>query len=214
MFEIGRTVDGVDENNLCVEHKKLCVTLFSKTKSAETLYFELAKMLSVVADDIKHKSLMFAPIPATHSYQHPRNLNAISCDGVTFGEIGLVHPTVLKKIDKKAAIVYAELDVQAFAEIVDAGILYKEPSRFPGMEIDLSFVSETFAPIGKAIENAECSLIQKVEVVDTYRDAVGKSITTRLTFSHPEKTLTRDEVMGVVDEIIAALAKENIALKQ
>lgn len=214
VFEIGRTVDGVDENNLCVERKKLCVTLFSKTKSAETLYFELAKMLSVVTDDIKHKSLMFAPIPATHSYQHPRNLNAISCDGVTFGEIGLVHPTVLKKIDKKAAIVYAELDVQAFAEIVDAGILYKEPSRFPGMEIDLSFVSETFAPIGKAIENAECSLIQKVEVVDTYRDAVGKSITTRLTFSHPEKTLTRDEVMGVVDKIIADLAKENIALKQ
>lgn len=214
VFEIGRTVDGVDENNLCVEHKKLCVTLFSKTKSAETLYFELAKMLSVVADDVKHKSLDFVPMSATHSYQHPRNLNAVSCDGVLFGEIGLVHPAVSKKIDKKAAIVYAEIDVQAFAQIVAAGIHYKEPSRFPGMEIDLSFVSETFAPIGKAIENAECPLIQKVEVVDTYRDAVGKSITTRLTFSHPEKTLTRDEVMGVVDEIIAALAKENIALKQ
>ena len=214
VFEIGRTVDGLDENNLCVEHKKLCVTLFSKTKSAETLYFELAKMLSVLADDVKHKSLAFAPMTATHSYQHPRNLNAVSCDGVTFGEIGLVHPAVSKKIDKKAAIVYAEIDVQAFAQIADAGIHYKEPSRFPGMEIDLSFVSETFAPIGKAIEAADSPLIQKVEVVDTYRDAAGKSITTRLTFSHPEKTLTRDEVMGVVDEIIAALAKENIALKQ
>ncbi len=214
VFEIGRTVDGLDKNNLCAEHKKLCVTLFSKTKSAETLYFELAKMLSVLADDVKHKSLAFAPMTATHSYQHPRNLNAVSCDGVTFGEIGLVHPAVSKKIDKKAAIVYAEIDVQAFAQIADAGIHYKEPSRFPGMEIDLSFVSETFAPIGKAIEAADSPLIQKVEVVDTYRDAAGKSITTRLTFSHPEKTLTRDEVMGVVDEIIAALAKENIALKQ
>ena len=214
VFEIGRTVDGLNENNLCVEHKKLCVTLFSKTKSAETLYFELAKMLSVLADDVKHKSLAFAPMTAIHCYQHPRNLNAVSCDGVTFGEIGLVHPAVSKKIDKKAAIVYAEIDVQAFAQIADAGIHYKEPSRFPGMEIDLSFVSETFAPIGKAIEAADSPLIQKVEVVDTYRDAAGKSITTRLTFSHPEKTLTRDEVMGVVDEIIAALAKENIALKQ
>lgn len=214
VFEIGRTVDGLDENNLCVEHKKLCVTLFSKTKSAETLYFELAKMLSVLADDVKHKSLAFAPMTATHSYQHPRNLNAVSCDGVTFGEIGLVHPAVSKKIDKKAAIVYAEIDVQAFAKIADAGIHYKEPSRFPGMEIDLSFVSETFAPIGKVIADTNSPLIQKVEVVDTYRDAAGKSITTRLTFSHPEKTLTRDEVMGVVDEIIAALAKENIALKQ
>lgn len=214
VFEIGRTVDGLDENNLCVEHKKLCVTLFSKTKSAETLYFELAKMLSVLADDVKHKSLAFAPMSALHCYQHPRNLNAVSCDGVTFGEIGLVHPAVSKKIDKKAAIVYAEIDVQAFAQIADAGIHYKEPSRFPGMEIDLSFVSETFAPIGKAIADTNSPLIQKVEVVDTYRDAAGKSITTRLTFSHPEKTLTRDEVMGVVDEIIAALAKENIALKQ
>lgn len=214
VFEIGRTVDGLNENNLCVEHKKLCVTLFSKTKSAETLYFELAKILSVLADDVKHKSLAFAPMSAIHCYQHPRNLNAVSCDGVTFGEIGLVHPAVSKKIDKKAAIVYAEIDVQAFAQIADAGIHYKEPSRFPGMEIDLSFVSETFAPIGKAIEAADSPLIQKVEVVDTYRDAAGKSITTRLTFSHPEKTLTRDEVMGVVDEIIAALAKENIALKQ
>lgn len=214
VFEIGRTVDGLDENNLCVEHKKLCVTLFSKTKSAETLYFELAKMLSVLADDVKHKSLAFAPMSAIHCYQHPRNLNAVSCDGVTFGEIGLVHPAVSKKIDKKAAIVYAEIDVQAFAQIADAGIHYKEPSRFPGMEIDLSFVSETFAPIGKAIADTNSPLIQKVEVVDTYRDAAGKSITTRLTFSHPEKTLTRDEVMGVVDEIIAALAKENIALKQ
>lgn len=214
VFEIGRTVDGLDENNLCAEHKNLCVTLFSKTKSAETLYFELAKMLSVLADDVKHKSLAFAPMTASHSYQHPRNLNAVSCDGVTFGEIGLVHPAVSKKIDKKAAIVYAEIDVQAFAQIADAGIHYKEPSRFPGMEIDLSFVSETFAPIGKAIADTNSPLIQKVEVVDTYRDAAGKSITTRLTFSHPEKTLTRDEVMGVVDEIIAALAKENIALKQ
>lgn len=214
VFEIGRTVDGLNENNLCVEHKKLCVTLFSKTKSAETLYFELAKMLSVLADDVKHKSLAFAPMSAIHCYQHPRNLNAVSCDGVTFGEIGLVHPAVSKKIDKKAAIVYAEIDVQAFAQIADAGIHYKEPSRFPGMEIDLSFVSETFAPIGKAIADTNSPLIQKVEVVDTYRDAAGKSITTRLTFSHPEKTLTRDEVMGVVDEIIAALAKENIALKQ
>ena len=131
VFEIGRTVDGLNENNLCVEHKKLCVTLFSKTKSAETLYFDLAKMLSVLADDVKHKSLAFAPMSAIHCYQHPRNLNAVSCDGVTFGEIGLVHPAVSKKIDKKAAIVYAEIDVQAFAQIADAGIHYKEPSRFP-----------------------------------------------------------------------------------
>ena len=213
IFEVGRTVDGLKADGMCDEHKKLCVTLFSKTKSLEALYIELATMLSVVSDNIKHKALKFSPIDATLSYEHPRNLNEISCDGVILGKIGVVHPTVSKKIDKKAAIVFAEIDVPAFSEIADAGIHYAEPSKFPAIEVDLSFVSETFAPIGKAIENANCPLIKNVEVVDTYRDENGKSITTRITFSHPEKTLTRDEVMDVANSIIDALAKDGIALK-
>lgn len=213
VFEIGKVINGLKADGLCDEQKKLCVTLFSKTKSLETLYVELSTMLSVMADNIKHKALTFTPAEATHSYEHPRNLNTISCDGVALGEIGIVHPTVSKKIDKKAAIVFAEIDVTKFAEIADAGIHYEEPSRFPAIDVDLSFVTETFAPIGKAIENTNCPLIKKVEVTDTYRDENGKSITVRLTFSHPEKTLTRDEVMEVANEIIDALSKDGIVLK-
>ena len=214
IFEIGHTVDGLDENNLCREYKKLGITLYSKTKSTEALYLELRDMLAVIADDLRHKVLAFAPAEATHSYEHPRNLNRIYCDGVELGTIGVAHPEVASKIDKKAAIVFAEVDVQAFAAIADAGIEYAEPSRFPEIEVDLSFVSDTFAPIAKAIENAKCALIRKVEVVDTYQDASGKSITTRLTFAHPERTLTREEVMTVADTIIAALDEENIPLKK
>ncbi len=213
VFEIGRTVDGVKADGMCDEHKKLCITLFSKTKSLETLYVELSTMLSVVADNIKHKALTFTTIDSTLSYEHPRNLNEISCDGVVLGKIGVVHPTVSKKIDKKASIVFAEIDVPAFSEIADAGIHYAEPSKFPAIEVDLSFVSETFAPIGKAIENANCPLVKNVEVTDTYRDENGKSITTRITFSHPEKTLTREEVMDVANGIIDDLSKKGIALK-
>ena len=46
IFEVGRVVEGLKEDGLCDEHKKLCVTLFSKTKSLETLYFELRDMLA------------------------------------------------------------------------------------------------------------------------------------------------------------------------
>ncbi len=213
VFEIGKVVNGLKADGLCDEQKKLCITLFSKTKSLESLYVELSTMLSVIADNIKHKALSFTPAAATHSYEHPRNLNTISCDGVALGEIGIVHPTVSKKIDKKAAIVFAEIDVTKFAEIADAGIHYEEPSKFPAIDVDLSFVTETFAPVGKAIENTNCSLIKNVQVTDTYRDENGKSITVRLTFSHPEKTLTRDEVMEVANSIIDELSKDGIALK-
>ena len=214
IFEIGRTVDGLDENGMCREYKKLAITLFSKTDSTETLYLSLRDMLAVLAADIKHKPLTFAAAQASHDYQHPRNLNTVLCDGVALGELGVVHPTVAKKIDKKAAIVYAEIDVRAFSEIADAGIVYREPSRFPGMEVDLSFVSETYAPIGAAIEAANCPWIQDVDVVDTYRDESGKSITVRLVFSDDQRTLKREEVMEVADQIIASLSKQNIALKQ
>ena len=77
IFEIGHVIDGVDENKLAKEHKKLCVTLFSKVDNVETLYFRLRDMLCVAVSDILHKDLSFHAMTATHSYEHPKNLNAI-----------------------------------------------------------------------------------------------------------------------------------------
>ncbi|MGN1123285.1 MAG: phenylalanine--tRNA ligase subunit beta [Eubacterium sp.] len=214
VFEVGRVVNGLKNDNMCDEHKMLAVTLFSKTKSVEALYFELRNMLETLADDIKHKPFEYKAASSEHSYEHPRNLNAVLCDGRELGKIGIVHPLVSKRIDKKASIVFAEIDVELFADIENASIVYEEPSKYPEMEIDLSFVSDRFEPIKKAIEQAKSALIKKTDVVDTYCDENGKSITTRITFSHPEKTLTREEVSEVVDGIISSLASIGIELKK
>ena len=215
IFEVGRVVSAVDENNLCVENKMLAVTLFSKTQNVASLYYHLRDILATMSDDIKHKALTFEAKQATKDYQHPRNLNKIFCDGVEIGEIGIVHPAVSNKIDKKAAIVFAQIDVEKFAKIENASISYEEPSKFPEMEIDLSFVSQRFAPIAEAVKLVNSSLIKKIEVTDIYDDEADgtKSITTRLTFAHPEKTLTREEVQEVTDKIINALKEKNISLK-
>ena len=179
----------------------------------EKTYFALRDILAIITDELKHKNLTFAKAEATHSYQHPKNLNNIFCDGRLLGEIGIVNATVSKKIDKKANIVYAEIDVEEFAKIGNASIKYEAPSKFPEIEIDLSFVSDTYSPIAKAIEDANCSLIKKVSVVDTYADESGKFITVRLLFSHPERTLTKEEVLEVVNNVTSALESQNIKLK-
>ncbi len=214
IFEVGRVVEGLREDGLCNERKKLAITLFSKTKTMEALYFELRDILATVTGDIKHTDLSYEAIEATHCYEHPKNLNAVIIDGKAIGEIGIVHPVVSKKVDKKANIVFAEIDVTDFANAKAEDIVYEEPSKFPGIEIDLSFVSEKFAPIGEAVKNANCSLIKGTEVVDLYRDENGKSITVRIYFAHPEKTLTREEVMNVVNGIIDDLASKGIELKK
>ena len=192
----------------------LAITLFSKTKSVEKLYFKLRDMLATFTDNIKHKSLEFAPKAQAHSYEHPRNLNAVICDGVDLGTIGIVHPVVSKKIDKKASIVFVEIDVKVFAALVNDSIHYEEPSKYPAMEIDLSFVTDKFAPIKAAIIAAKSQLVKKIEVVDTYSDGDSKSITTRITFSHPEKTLTREEVMDIVNTVVDKFVSDGIKLKK
>lgn len=214
VFEAGRVVNGFKEDNLCNEQKKLAITMFSKTKDMEKLYFELRDVIAVIADDLKHEAVTFEKLEATHSYQHPKNLNTIFCGGRAIGEIGIVNAQVSKKIDKKANIVFAEIDIEEFAKIKNASISYREPSRFPEIEIDLSFVSDKFLPISQAISNANCPLIKNVGVVDTYTDESGKSITVRILFSHPEKTLTKEEVSEPVNAIIADLEKSGIMLKK
>lgn len=216
IFEIGRVVTGLDENNNCIEKKKLAITLFSKIAPVSVLFYKLRDILEIMSDDIKHKPLTFEAKQAEYPYQHPVNLNRVFCDGVEIGEIGVVYPTVQKKIDKKASIVYAEIDVEAFANIKNASIQYIEPSRFPEMEIDLSFISKTFAPISIAIAEAKSPLVKNVYVTDIYEDENdgSKSITTRIVFAHPERTLTKEEVTEVTDKIISSLKDKGIELKK
>ena len=213
VFEIGRVVNGLKEDGLCDERKMLTVTLFSKNDSVKELYFRLRDMIAVAVNELKHKYLSFRGIAASHSYQHPKNLNAILCDDIVLGEMGIVHPAVSKKIDKKASIVYAELDVAALSQIVDAGIHYEEASKYPGMEVDLTFLSNTYAPIQAAIAEANSPLIKKVKVIDLYSGKDGDAITVRLTFSCMDRTLTREEVQAITDNIIAILAQKDIRLK-
>ena len=213
VFEIGRVVRGLKADGLCDEHKLLAVTLFSKTASVKELYFRLRDMIAVAVNEINHKEIAFRPMEAVSSHQHPKNLNAILCDGVVLGEMGIVHPSVSKKIDKKAAIVYAELDVVTLSKIADAGIHYEEASKYPGMEVDLTFLSDTYAPIQAAIAEANSPLIKKVKVIDIYPGEDGNAITVRLTFSCMDRTLTREEVQQITDGILATLAAKGIRTK-
>ena len=213
VFEIGCVVNGLKEDGLCNEQKKLAITLYSKTESMENVYGKLGNILAVLADDIKHAPIKFVKKEATHSYQHPRNLNAVFCGETEIGEIGVVYPTVSKKIDKKASIVYAEIDVTAFANCAKLALLYDEPSKYPEMDIDLTFMTDIYAPVGEAVTAHGGALVKNIKVTDRYADESGKSLSVRITFADKTRTLTRDEVMVIANKVIADLAGKGIALK-
>ncbi len=212
LFEIGRVVKGLKADGMANEKKMLTITLFSKAAGVKALYFRLRDMLCVAADELKGCPLHFVPAAAAHSYQHPKNLHTIVCGGTELGTIGIVHPQVGNKIDKKAAIVYAEIDVRLFAEVAASGIRYEEASKYPSMEIDLTFRSGTYAPIEGAIREVNSPLVKKVSVVDTYRDGTVNTITVRILFSCMDRTLTREEVQAVADAIVSKLQAAGISM--
>lgn len=216
IFEIGRVVEGLDENNLCIEKKKLAVTLYSKTKDMKSLYFELRDILAVITDDIKHSTLSFKTSQPKHSYEHPVNLNTVILDGKEIGTVGIVHPVVGKKIDKKANIVFAEIDMNVFADAKDNGISYEEPSKFPPMDYDLSLE----LPNGVLYDKlTECwkkeggSILKNTKIVDTYDTDTVHSITVRFEFSSNERTLSSAEVQEIMDKVIANLSAIGVNLR-
>ncbi len=216
IFEIGRAVTGMDENDLCVEKKLLAVTLFSKQRDIKELYLSLRDMLAVIADDLKHKALTFEEAQPEHSYEHPVNLNKIMLDGVEIGKIGIVHPVVGKNIDKKANIVFAELDMNAFAAVSNASILYDEPSKFPPIDYDLSLELPSgmlFSRLAECWKNEGKEILKNTKIVDTYDTDTIHSVTVRFEFSSNERTLSSNEVQEIMDKVVENLGEIGVKLR-
>ncbi|WP_294908143.1 phenylalanine--tRNA ligase subunit beta [uncultured Ruminococcus sp.] len=216
IFEIGRVVNGVDENNLCIESKKLAVTLFSKTKDVKTLYFELRDMLAVITSDIKHETLSFKKAEPKHSYEHPVNLNTVMIGDKEIGTIGIVHPVVGKKIDKKASIVFAEIDMSEFTQAENAAIVYEEPSKFPPIDYDISLEIPSgvfYSDLAESWKNEGGAILKNTKIVDTYDTETVHSITVRFEFSSNERTLSSNEVQDIIDKVIANLEKLGVKLR-
>ena len=216
IFEIARVAEGLKENGECNERKKLGIALYSRQKSEKELYFELLGMLKTLGRDIKRAGFTFANTAPLHSWQHPRNTASVTCGGKTLGWLCTVHPSVLGKLDKKAAVAVAQLDMDEFAAIPAADPVYREPSKFPGIDIDLSVVlpeGKKFADLEPAWTGMQQDLLAGVSLIDSFELAGARSVTLRFAFSSQEKTLSKDEVQPYVDKIVESWKSLGVILR-
>lgn len=209
VFEIGRVIDGLKEDGLVNERRHLSVALYSRVKSEKELYFQLRDIMASLGLASRHRPFDFRVAEAKHSYQHPRNTAEILLDGTVVGSIAVVHPAVQQEIDKKAAVVVGEIDLNTLGEITASIIHYEEPSRFPGIDFDLSLAVAdglTYNTLSAAWQDVS-PLLKGVSLIDDYNNGTVRSITLRFTFVSHEKTLERAEVQTSMDEIVEKLEK-------
>lgn len=216
IFEIGKIIDGLTSDNLCNEKKHLGITLFSRISDEKSLFFKLRDIIAMLGYDIKHTNISFASTTSSNNWEHPINTASISLNGTQIGTMAVLHPSNKNKIDKKANIVFAEIDMDLFSSIASNDILYKEVSKFPGIDVDLSFIVNEnikYSDISKEWEENNYDYLTDVKLIDVY-EGEQNSITLRFSFSSNEKTLSRNEIQPMLDKLIKNLEEKGIYMKK
>jgi phenylalanyl-tRNA synthetase beta chain len=140
------------------------------------------------------------------------------------GEIGQIAPAILgaREFPPNEELFAFELDVDALAALQPAGDLRAESlPRFPSIVRDLSILVDAILPaaaVRGTIRSAAPGTLVDVTEFDRYR---GKgvpddrvSLSFRLTFRSPDRTLTDAEVDEAMERIVAALASAHGAVRR
>ncbi|MBQ8307040.1 MAG: phenylalanine--tRNA ligase subunit beta [Blautia sp.] len=216
MFEVGRVVEGTREDGTANEQRVLAVTFFSKEKTEKVLYLEAVQMINLICDTLKHTLPAYKKVEPSHVWQHPKNTAEISLGGRVIGVLNTLHPRTLRKIAKNASVVCLEIHMDELAAVAFNDLDFDEPSKFPGIDYDLSLVvpeGVRFEKLAGCWESLQSKILRSVNVIDIYDAGVVKSITVRLHFGLDDRTLTSEEVQKEVDEILANLGKVDVKLK-
>ena len=213
IFEIGKGF--YKKGEVYGEDTKLCVLMSGKystglNNNKNVDFYVIKGIAEEVLDYLGYAgrySFMKQEMPKE---MHPGQSAMINVNGSNIGMIGKIHPSVTKD---DVYVLEINLD-ELFTKKVGK-MKYKEFSKFPSINKDIALVVDKKSvskDIEKVIKSAGGSLLTNIEVFDVYTGVgVGidkKSIAYSLTFSDMKKTLTDEEINGLMDKIIDAVSKK------
>ena len=216
IFEIGHTVDGLKNNGECNELKNLGAVFFSHTEGEEATFLTARDAVRELCTSLLHKAPTFESREARFDFEHPVNTFNVNIDGKTVGYLCALHPTVSANVDKKCALACFEIILEDFSACDTAAIKYSEPSKFPAIDIDLTFNANIAALNFDALTSAAKSasaLLSAVSFKDVYGEGDTVALTLRFTFVSNERTLTKQELADEVKKIEEALAPFDLTVK-
>lgn len=171
IFEIGRVVAGLDNNNLAIEEPHLSICLASQTLSNEKLYFRLKEVLMDIAQNIYGKQISLGKIDALPNYMHPVNSTNIYAENKNIGYFGVLHPSVKLAIDKRFNIAVLELNTNELLQAKNYENKIKKVSKFQDVNLDYSFLvpkNTKYEDIENHLNNFRAKLIWTYKLTDIY----------------------------------------------
>ena len=219
IFEIGTVVDCLDENNLAVQKKKLSVVLASQSKTEKELYFKLKEIMEYIAKHIANTHVEYSMKNSNEMY-HPINSCAISNGDVIIGEMGIIHPAIVKNIDKRKTIATLEIDIQKLIALPKNTLKLTQTSKFQSVSVDYNFVADKnmpYATIENALSNFRASYILEHSLKDIYtneetlKDKI--SYTINFIITPKDRTLEASDIEKFSSRLIQAMNSIGLELR-
>lgn len=147
--------------------------------------------------------------PAAAPGLDPSAAGDVLINGRPFGHAGLLDPGIQRQFDLAIPMAAAELDLDALIALYPPRSLAHQLPAFPVIERDLSLVVDeatTWSTVRTLVESPRPERLEGVEFVGTYRGKqLGpgkKSLTLRMRFRDPNRTLRHEEVDPQVASVV------------
>ena len=220
IMEIGRVVTGlnVEDNNRAIERKRLCVLFASESKSDRELYFDMKKIMENLASSLACVKLEYRD--SEEVKMTPSARIALFVDGEKVGDMGVLHPAILQKLDTKARVAYVEVDFDKFMKFTKESVTYKKVSKYQSVDMDFNFLvpsSMKYAEIESMLAEFRCKFNVTYSLRDIYenKEVLGdnKSMTFNFVICSNDHTLTSSEIDNFRRRLLEHMKNKGIELR-
>ena len=133
--------------------------------------------------------------------------------GGNVGYLGPLDPEIQHKLDIRSQVYLFELKID---ELITKSITKSAPlSRYPVVRRDIAVVVDqviSALAVRDCVKSAADDTLQNLKLFDVYQgkgiETNRKSLALGLTFQHPSRTLTDEEISSSMDKIVASLETE------
>ena len=221
IFELGSVFTAPDTRTVCSQHKNLCLLAGSKVKSEDSLFYELKGITSTLFRLLKNADASFTKAAAEEfPWIHPVKSVDVIFEGRKIGVVSSLHPQIKQNMDKKLNVAFAELDMTAIHELLQKNVKYAEPSKYPEVTLDFSFLVDkavNFEKLTGDIAGFSSSLLQDFKFVDIYTGKGlpedKKSMTFRFVIGSKEKTLSSEDINDFSSKILEYMKTSGYVLR-
>lgn len=192
---------------LPIEEQKLAISSYGSED-----YFELKGVVELLLEQSGIKYPDF--IAGGSDFLHPGRKAEIFVEGMKLGEIGEIHPIVVKNYELPKRCYVCQLNFAALYDCASLDNKFTDLPKFPASNRDLAILLKADIPaaaIETIIRKNSGDILESIDLFDVYTGAQipdgYKSLAYALNFRHHERTLNDNDINPVIDQILSELKR-------